>query len=95
MIRCEHELGIAKMFIQYKSDVNLSYIKGNTLLHLVCGNDDYDFLEVLLNCEDCDLNKRNDLNETPLFLACRNGSLDCVEILVESQCDKNRSNIEG
>ncbi|XP_071173349.1 uncharacterized protein [Mytilus edulis] len=91
----EHDLGIAKMFIQYKSDVNLSYIKGNTLLHLVCSNDDNDFLEFLLNCEDCDLNKRNDLKETPLFLACRNGSSDCVEILVESQCDKDSSNIEG
>ncbi|VDI10408.1 Hypothetical predicted protein [Mytilus galloprovincialis] len=93
----EDKANIVKMFIQFKADVNLSHTsnEGCTPLHAVCFEDDDDILELLLNCEECDLNKRNDLKETPLFIACQNGSECCVALLVERQCEINCSNIEG
>lgn len=89
------EPDIAKILIDCKADVNVLYEGNCTLLHIVCADGNTDFLEVLLGCEECDLNVKNDFGETPLFLACKNSETQCVEFLVASQCNINISNIEG
>ncbi|CAC5396484.1 unnamed protein product [Mytilus coruscus] len=89
------EFIITKMLIDYKADVNVQLPDGGTLLHVVCEEGNVDYLEVFLSSEECDVNRVNDLEETPLFLACRSGNTECVELLVASQCDINSSNVEG
>lgn len=91
---CEN-FNVIKILIEYKADVNVPLENGNTLLHYVCEEGCIDNLEVILSCDECDLNRMNDDEETPLFLACRNASMECVELLVASQCDINSSNVEG
>ncbi|XP_052081616.1 uncharacterized protein LOC127719499 isoform X2 [Mytilus californianus] len=89
------QLDITKMLIEYKADVNVQYFGGKTLLHFFCEDGSIDYLELILGSKEWDVNRMNDLEETPLFLACRRGKTKCVELLVASQCDINSSNVEG
>lgn len=89
------EPDIAKILIANKADVNVLYEGNCTLLHIACTVGNTDFLEILLGSGECDFNMRNNLGETPLFLACANSETECVEFLVASQCDINTSNNDG
>ncbi|CAC5424328.1 unnamed protein product [Mytilus coruscus] len=82
------QLDIAKILIDYKADVNLLY-EGNALLHFVCEEGSTDFLEVLLSCEECDLNIANSHGMTALHIATAMGYTEIVELLILKDCDIN------
>lgn len=83
-----NRLDIAKILIDYKADVNLLYA-GNALLHFVCEEGSIDFLEVLLNCEECDLNIADSHGMTALHIAAAMGYTEIMELLILKDCDIN------
>ncbi|OPL33225.1 hypothetical protein AM593_02258, partial [Mytilus galloprovincialis] len=84
-----NRLDIAKLLIDYKADVNLLYT-GKALLHFVCEEGSIDFLEILLNCEECDLNIADSHGMTALHIVAAMGYAEIMELLILKDCDINR-----
>ncbi|XP_055954322.1 serine/threonine-protein phosphatase 6 regulatory ankyrin repeat subunit A-like [Patella vulgata] len=65
----------------------------NNLLHCLAGSriweDSYDELVQLLITHGIDINKRNSLNKTPLYLAVSYGNEEMAKTLIKSHCDVN------
>ena len=60
------------------------------LLHWACGNDNINFVQVLLNLSPpAKIDERNPKNFTPLKLAAKKGFLRIAETLLLHGCDPN------
>ncbi|VDP39237.1 unnamed protein product [Schistosoma margrebowiei] len=58
---------------------------GNTVLHLVLGDTSVKILSLLLdNLQSLDVNALNNKGESPLHIACRNNSMECIEKLLKA-----------
>ncbi|CAH8678264.1 unnamed protein product [Schistosoma haematobium] len=58
---------------------------GNTVLHLVLGDTSAKILSLLLdNLQSLDVNALNNKGESPLHIACRNNSMECIEKLLKA-----------
>ncbi|CAH8676907.1 unnamed protein product [Schistosoma rodhaini] len=61
---------------------------GNTVLHLALGNTSVKILSLLLdNLQSLDVNALNNKGESPLHIACRNNSMECIEKLLKAGGD--------
>ncbi|CAH8565248.1 unnamed protein product [Schistosoma turkestanicum] len=61
---------------------------GNTVLHLVSGDTSVKILSLLLeNLQNLNVNALNKKGESPLHIACRNNSMECIEILLKAGCN--------
>ena len=58
---------------------------GWTAVH--CTTNNHHSLSVILKEKHININLRTNINNTPLHYACRNGSLKCVQILLDHGAD--------
>jgi len=66
-----------------ENDLNHTYKdKNNTLLHYACAKKHKDIVKYLLE-KRVDVKRKNKWKQSPFLLACHNGGLDCVKLLVE------------
>ena len=56
--------------------------KGNTIMHNACINDNFKFVDLLINHHDVDINVRNKWGFTPLFYACKKRNIELIKILL-------------
>lgn len=68
------------------SDVNACSIDGDNALHFVVRWDDLSSAKALIDA-GVDVNKAGDLGYTPLHVACMQGTLEMVKLLVNSGAD--------
>ena len=83
------------------ADVNARYKDYNTLLHLLCKNDDIiraagmngniELANILIN-KGADINARDKYQNTPLHMACKNGNIELANILINKGADINAEN---
>lgn len=71
--------------------------RGAGLLHLACSNDKPNVLEYLLNSNDFKegMEEMNDSGKTPIFMAIRHGSLECLKLLVKAGANVEAKDIEN
>ncbi|RPA83204.1 ankyrin, partial [Ascobolus immersus RN42] len=73
------------LLVQHASiDVNAPELSsGDTALHISCRLGYMEFVKLLLERADLDLNRTNNLGENALFIACTQGFIEIVEVLLE------------
>lgn len=86
------------------ADVNARYKDYNTLLHLLCKNDDIiraagmngniELVNILIN-KGADIHARDKYQNTPLHMACKNGNIELANILINKGADINAENAFG
>lgn len=67
---------------------------GSTVLHC-CSLSDKPNSLILLLSKGCDVNVRNDFDETPLHWAAKSGSINTVKILIKCGADINAVDFDG
>ena len=99
---------LTKFLIQKGADISLPGSDGKTAMHYVCeGNDDAvssidrvdsqarcEVLEELIN-SGANINRRDNMGRTPLFIACDVGDVSLVRLLVRHKCDVNLNTVDG
>ena len=60
---------------------------GWTALHVACITNHHQILTILVNSKQANINIKDRDKDTPLHLACRNGSFECVPLLFGANCD--------
>ena len=73
-----------------RCDLNISNSNGDTALHIaVCSEpNSVQMVQCLLQSDRCDINLTNGQHYTPLHIACKQGSIEVVEMLVaDERCD--------
>lgn len=82
-----------QLWLESTADVNI-IIDGSFWrpIHFIA-NHGFDGLLVLLIQLGANVNARTILGDTPLIVACRAGSIKCVDILVQSGACKNSMNV--
>ena len=87
---CRHKTSdIAELLIDYGADMNACNDKGSTPLHIASG---YNSTSIVKLLHAPSKNHRNLCGNTALHLACRNNSVESVEILLENGYDINCCN---
>ena len=79
------DLEMVKLIIETsKCSINpdVSNYDNQTALHVACKNDCKEIVGYLLTHTKCNINVEDSNGDTPLHIACRIDSLDCVEIIV-------------
>lgn len=74
---------LTKLFDNDSVDFNTIKYQKNHLLHHACNNGWKDVVNLLLQHPLCDVNKRNDNNQTPLSCAYNKKQMDITRILLE------------
>ncbi len=65
---------------------------GWTALHTACITNHPDVVKILTQQDGIDVNVQTTAKDTPLHLACYNGRLKCVQLLMATgQCDLGKS----
>ena len=59
---------------------------GWTALHMACAYNRPQILTILVN-SNANINIKDSYKDTPLHFACRNGSFECVRVLLGAGCD--------
>ena len=68
------------------ADPNGQDYSGRTAVHVACACNPQ-VLNILLQHKHININLRDNSNDTPLHLACREGSLKCVKTLIKHGAD--------
>ena len=76
------ESGMVKCLIEHGADVTDKDFNGNTPLHCAVNNRQYHVIRALIGDFECDPNIGCKHGMTPLHMACRNGDLESVRILI-------------
>ena len=93
-VRNNHYLFCCKLLRHPRIDLDQRYFATNSsLLHFCLTTSD--ILELFLEDRRVDKNIRNNLGETPFFLAMQTDCTDAVEKLMEKHVDVNLANNEG
>lgn len=59
-----------------------------------CSNNKCDFVELILsNLTEMDINKKNYMDESPLYIACKNGNADLLRILIKYHLNDMKFNV--
>ena len=69
------------------ADPNWQDMSGWTALHVACIYNHHQVLTVLVNSEHTNINIKDRDKDTLLHYACREGSFECVRVLVVANCD--------
>lgn len=77
-----------------KDIINKLNSRGNTILHMVMEQDNKSILMLALKM-GCDVNAKNNNNETPIFNAIRNGLYENVRLIINYQANLYLKNKEG
>uniref|UniRef100_H3D007 Uncharacterized protein n=1 Tax=Tetraodon nigroviridis TaxID=99883 RepID=H3D007_TETNG len=85
----EKILGRARQLVDVKKE------DGFSALHLAALNNHRDVAEILIKEGRCDINIRNNRNQTPLQLAVTQGHTDLVQLLVAEGADVNMEDEDG
>ena len=56
-----------------------------------CKNGDCETVKLLIGKNGVDINKEDDFQETPLYIACENGHLEVVKLLIKNGADINKA----
>ena len=85
----ESSLEIARLFVNYGAEVNITDdFQGDTLLHAAARSGYRNIVELLVESgASLDIQNRNQRN--PLHLACANGKLDVLRLLIDRGSDIN------
>ena len=68
------------------ADPNWQNESGWTALHVACILNRHQMLTVLVN-SNANINIKDSYKNTPLHIACRDGSFECVPLLFGANCD--------
>ena len=80
-----------------KNSINLNYKNketGNSLLHFACQDNNIKLIKYLIDF-NCDINAKNNKNQTPLHLASMKGNLKICKLLVENGALLNVYDLEN
>ena len=80
-----------RSLISEKADVNGAQGDGTTALHWAAYNDDLEIAKTLVAAGASVKATTRDAFETPLFMACRNGSVAMLDLLIKAGSDVNAS----
>jgi ankyrin repeat protein len=89
--------GIVELLLVNGIDYTLKNDHGaykDTAMHIAAYYNKKHCLELLLNIPNIDINILNNKNESPLFDACKNNSIDCVKLLIDNKADLHIRNID-
>ena len=85
-----------KMLIQNGADIQAQDSEGLTLLHFASALSNQEVVEFVLELPEISVNARDNLNQTPLMLACIDGGrLDNIKMLLKYGADVHASSSNG
>jgi ankyrin repeat protein len=91
-----NKVEIVKLLIKFEVNPNQIAFNDNSypLIEAVCENN-VEIVDILIGCENINVNVCNDLLETPLFYACLNGNYKIAKLLIEKRANVNHVNVSG
>jgi 26S proteasome non-ATPase regulatory subunit 10 len=92
-LRGDVELG--RVLIEAGADPNIRNRRNFSVLHNAVGKGETAFVAMLLKTSKCEINARDEFDNTPLSIAVINAKLDCVELLLTAGADVNCRDTKG
>ena len=93
------DLSSAKDLLNSLKDINMKskekFGNDRTLLHIAGATGKIDFVNLLVREKQANVNAKDKFGRTPIFLASRNGFLDCVQALLQNGADKDIEDRKG
>lgn len=93
------DLSSAKDLLNSIQDINMKnkekFGNDRTLLHIAGATGKIDFVNLLIREKQADVNAKDKFGRTPIFLASRNGFLDCVQVFLQNGADKDIEDRKG
>jgi len=87
------DISSMKDLLNSLNDINLgnkaTFGNKRTLLHVASATGKLDFVNLLVNDKKANVNIKDKFGRTPIFLAARNGFLDCVKALLQNGANKD------
>jgi len=88
-VACEHgNYTVVNILLEFGANSKVLTKAHQTLLHLAAGTKDSAVLDELLD-RGLQIDAMSNNNETPLMIAARKGSLDCLQMLLQRGADMN------
>ncbi|XP_065826100.1 uncharacterized protein [Oscarella lobularis] len=88
-------LGTVQLLVSKQCDINIRTKNGWTALHVASYNGQTAVTEYLIDHFGVNVDEQNDDDWTLLMMACQEGHLDTVQLLVSKQCDINIREKDG
>ncbi|XP_065826102.1 death-associated protein kinase 1-like isoform X2 [Oscarella lobularis] len=96
MVACqEGHLFMTQMLVSKNCSVKIQSKKGGAALHVASFHGQTAVTEYLIDHCGVNVNEQNNDGWTSLMMACQEGHLDTVQLLVSKQCDINIRNKDG
>ena len=93
------DISSAKDLVMSLEDINMKskekFGNDRTLLHIAGATGKTDFVNLLIREKQANVNVKDKFGRTPIFLASRNGFLDCVQALLQNGADKDIEDRKG